>query len=200
MKLKIDTALLSTSDKSNLEKFAIELRDMNVEMIATDGTASYLSKRGIETTSVEDITGFPEILRGRVKTLHPKIHGGILAKHSEADMKELKHLGIRKIDLVVVELYSFRDAVESSESHEKIVEKIDIGGLALARAGAKNYENTCTIVNQTNYDRILEEMKKNDGKISQKTRLKMAVEAFKRAEEYNKAIKEYLYRFSKKGY
>ena len=133
-------ALLSVSDKSNLVDFAKQLKDLDFEIVSTGGTKKALEDAGVEVTGVEEVTGFPEMLDGRVKTLHPKIHAGILAKRDDPDhMKQLKDAGITPIDLVAVNLYPFKQTIEKPETTQaEAIEQIDIGGPSMLRAAAKN--------------------------------------------------------------
>ena len=151
--IKIKTALISVYDKHGILELAEKLVDNNVEIISSGGTSKYLKENNIRVTEVEDYTGFSEIFDGRVKTLHPKIHAGILAR-GEKDYEELKKMGAKKIDLVVVNLYPFREEVQKGSSNEEIIEKIDIGGPAMLRAAAKNFKYTVAVADPNNYNKI----------------------------------------------
>ena len=151
--IKIKTALLSVYDKTGILELAEFLAKNNVEILSSGGTAQHLIKNGIEVTEVSDYTGSPEMFNGRVKTLHPKIHAGILAR-GEKDRKELEEFGAKKIDLVVVNLYPFSEEVAKNSSEQEIIEKIDIGGPAMLRAAAKNFKHTLAICNPEDYGLI----------------------------------------------
>ncbi len=151
--IKIKTALLSVFDKTGILELAQRLVKNNVEILSSGGTAKYLVENGIQVTEVSDYTGSPEMFDGRVKTLHPKIHAGILAR-GEKDRKELEKFGAKKIDLVVVNLYPFAEEVAKKSSDQEIIEKIDIGGPAMLRAAAKNFEHTVAIAEPEKYTEI----------------------------------------------
>ena len=151
--IKIKTALISVYDKSGILELAQKLSDKDIEIISSGGTSKYLKENKIKVTEVEDYTGFSEIFEGRVKTLHPKIHAGILAR-GEKDSAELKKIGAKKIDLVVVNLYPFKEEVQKGSSNDEIIEKIDIGGPAMLRAAAKNYKYTVAVGDPTDYSEI----------------------------------------------
>ena len=151
--IKIKTALISVYDKNGILELAQKLFDNNIEIISSGGTSKYLKENNIKVTEVEDYTGFSEIFDGRVKTLHPKIHAGILAR-GEKDSEELKKMSAKKIDLVVVNLYPFKEEVQKGSSNDEIIEKIDIGGPAMLRAAAKNYKYTVAVGDPTNYSEI----------------------------------------------
>ncbi len=188
--VRIRRALLSVSDKRGLVEFARGLTEMGVEIISTGGTASALSEEGIPTRSVEDVTGFPEILDGRVKTLNPRIHAGLLAVRSEeAHVDTLNEHDIEPIDLLCVNLYPF-ERVSSRRGVEdrEIVENIDVGGPALIRAAAKNFAFTAVVTSPESYDAVLEELSENDGRLSGRTRESLAGEAFSYTARYDVAI------------
>ncbi|MDD2401372.1 MAG: bifunctional phosphoribosylaminoimidazolecarboxamide formyltransferase/IMP cyclohydrolase [Clostridia bacterium] len=185
-------ALISVSDKSGVVKFAEGLINLGYKIISTGGTARALQESGLEVTPVSEMTGFPEILEGRLKTLHPKIHGGILAKGTDEHMKQLADLGIEAIDLVVVNLYPFRRTVaKQGVTLDEAIENIDIGGPTMLRAAAKNYERVTVIVNPKRYDEVLDELGKED-EISLETRKKLALETFTHTASYDMAISSYL--------
>ena len=142
MSIKINNVLISVYDKNGLDEILLVLNQLNASFISTGGTQEYIQKLGYECKSVEDVTTYPPILGGRVKTLHPKIFGGILFRRdNEADKKVIKSYDIPSIDLVIVDLYPFEDTVASGGTQDEIIEKIDIGGISLIRAGAKNYKD-----------------------------------------------------------
>ena len=176
--IKIKTALLSVYDKTGILELAEFLAKNNVEILSSGGTAKHLIKNGIEVTEVSDYTGSPEMFDGRVKTLHPKIHAGILAR-GEKDKKELEEFGAKKIDLVVVNLYPFSEEVAKDSSEEEIIEKIDIGGPAMLRAAAKNFKHTIAICNPEDYGLI-----KTDG-IDEEDSKDFASEVFVVTQQYD---------------
>ncbi len=192
--LPVKRALISVSDKKGVVEFARALQSLGVEIISTGGTFSALQQAGIAVTSVSDVTGFPEIMDGRVKTLHPKIHGGILAvlddpKHVE----QMKEHGIKPIDLVVVNLYPFEQTIAAEDVKlETAIENIDIGGPAMVRAAAKNYKYTAVVVNPDVYGIVLEEMRENNGAITAQTRFQLAQRAFQHTAHYDTVIASYL--------
>lgn len=192
--VKIERALISVSDKTGLTKFARGLHEAGVELISTGGTAKAIEKAGIPVRSVSSITKFPEMLDGRVKTLHPKIHGGILADRSKkSHLEQLKDKGIKPIDMVVVNLYPFRETVAKPKvTLDEAIENIDIGGPTMIRSAAKNFKSVAVVVNSDRYTDILAEMKAHDGKLSQDTRFALAKEAFVHTAEYDAAISSYL--------
>jgi phosphoribosylaminoimidazolecarboxamide formyltransferase / IMP cyclohydrolase len=185
-------ALISVSDKSNITEFAQSLIEHNYKIIATGNTAKLLSSKGINVTEVSNLTGFPEIFDGRVKTLHPKILGGILFRRdNESDKKEADENEILPIDIVCVNLYPFVKTVENPDSDlDTIIENIDIGGPTLVRASAKNYKYVSILTNPSQYPNVIEELKK--GEISLETRKKLAVEAFSHTAYYDTYISKFL--------
>jgi phosphoribosylaminoimidazolecarboxamide formyltransferase / IMP cyclohydrolase len=186
--LPIKRALLAVADKSNLVEFARELVDRGVEVVSTGNTARTLHEAGIRVTPVSEVTGFPELLGGRVKTLHPRIHGGILAdKSKQAHLAELEQHGIEPFDLVVVNLYPFLETVASGASAPEIIEQIDIGGPAMVRAAAKNFGSVAVVVRPDDYGAILSELDESDG-ITRETRYRLAREAFAHTSAYDTAI------------
>ncbi|MGC8877933.1 MAG: bifunctional phosphoribosylaminoimidazolecarboxamide formyltransferase/IMP cyclohydrolase [Anaerolineae bacterium] len=185
-------ALISVSDKSGLVDFARELTALNWRIIASGGSARTLREAGLAVTEVAEVTGAPEMLGGRVKTLHPAIHAGILARDSAADRAELARHGIQPIDLVVCNLYPFRETVARPDvSLEEAVEQIDIGGVALLRAAAKNFERVTVLCDPQDYATVLEELRRN-GSTSPMTRRRLAVKAFSHTRDYDSAIAAYL--------
>ena len=188
--VRIRRALLSVSDKRGLIDFARGIAELDVEIVSTGGTAAELSGGGIETRAVEDYTGFPEMLDGRVKTLNPRIYAGLLAIRSEPDhVDTLNDHEIEPIDLVCVNLYPFeavaqRRGVEDAD----VIENIDIGGPTLIRAAAKNHPFTAVIVSPESYDAVLEELRQNEGRLSGRTRESLALEAFALTARYDTAI------------
>jgi phosphoribosylaminoimidazolecarboxamide formyltransferase / IMP cyclohydrolase len=188
--VRIRRALLSVSDKRALVDFARGLAELGVELVSTGGTARDLAEEGIETRPVEDYTGFPEILDGRVKTLNPRIYAGLLAVRSEeAHVDTLNDHEIEPIDLVCVNLYPFeRVASQRAVEDSEVIENIDIGGPTLIRAAAKNHPFAAVVVSPESYDAVLEEMRENGGKLSSRTRETLAGEAFSYTARYDSAI------------
>ncbi len=186
--LPVRRALLAVYDKSGLVPFASALVDLGVSLVSSGGTATALRDGGLEVISVEEITGFPEMLGGRVKTLHPKIHGGILADRRKPDHDaELQEHGIEPFDLVVVNLYPFRETVASGADPDEVVENIDIGGPAMIRAAAKNFESVGVVVSRDRYDSILDELRGNGG-LTRETRRELATEAFAHTAAYDASV------------
>ena len=191
---KIRRALISVSDKRGVVEFALALREMAVEIISTGGTASALRGAGIDVRNVSDVTGFPEILGGRVKTLHPRIHGALLALPDDPDhMRQTTELGIEPIDMVVVNLYPFEESIaHPGATLEEALEQIDIGGPSMLRSASKNFRHKAVIVNPDRYPGIVAEMKSSDGCVSETTCAALACEVFRRTALYDAAIADYL--------
>ena len=190
--LKIKSALISVFDKNGIEPIAKKLNSLGIEIFSTGGTESFLKNIGIPITKVEDITKYPSILGGRVKTLHPKIFGGILNRRDNStDIEEINNYKIPNIDLVIVDLYPFEKTVESGESEMNIVEKIDIGGISLIRAAAKNFKDVICVSSREDYDEFLNILAENSGEFDQKTRRKFAAKAFNISSDYDTAIFNY---------
>ena len=190
--LKIKSALISVFDKNGIEPIAKKLNSLGIEIFSTGGTESFLKNIGIPITKVEDITKYPSILGGRVKTLHPKIFGGILNRRDNStDIEEINNYKIPNIDLVIVDLYPFEKTVESGESEMNIIEKIDIGGISLIRAAAKNFKDVICVSSREDYDEFLNVLAENSGEFDQKTRRKFAAKAFNISSNYDTAIFNY---------
>lgn len=191
---KIKRALISVSDKSGIVEFAKELRNFGVEIISTGGTAKVLSENGVEVTKVSDVTNFPEMMDGRVKTLHPKIHGAFLAlRDNENHVGSMNEHGIEPIDLVVINLYPFEETIEKEGVVlEEAVEQIDIGGPAMIRSASKNFRDVAVLTDAKLYEDVLSELKQNDGSLSLKTRQRLATLAYTRTSFYDLAISGYL--------
>ena len=190
----IQSALISVSDKTGLVEFAKELAAMNVSILSTGGTAELLKKNGIAVTEVADYTGFPEMMDGRVKTLHPKVHGGILARRDMAShMDAIAKHGINTIDMVVVNLYPFQQTVAKEDcTLEDAIENIDIGGPAMLRSAAKNYKDVAVVCDPADYADIIAEMKKNDGSLSTDTKFELSKKTFSHTAQYDGAIANYM--------
>ncbi len=190
----IKRALMSVTDKSGLADFGKFLADQGVEILSTGGTAKMLRENGVPVVEVSDYTGFPEMLDGRVKTLHPKIHGGILGRRDLAAHREqMEQHGIAPIDLVVVNLYQFEKAVaQPGCTLANAIENIDIGGPTLLRAAAKNYEGVTVVVDPADYAQIMQEMKAHQGATTVATRFQLARKVFALTSAYDAAITRYL--------
>ena len=185
------TAILSVYDKTGLIEFASGLADLGWTLLASGGTAKLLRQKSISVTEVADYTGSPEILGGRVKTLHPAIHGGLLARPTAEDHQQLLDLNWDYIDLVAVNLYPFEETVaKPGVTYADAIENIDIGGVTLIRAAAKNHERVTLICEPSDYNVILEELR--NGGISEKTRTKLAIKGFAATAHYDTVIYDYL--------
>jgi phosphoribosylaminoimidazolecarboxamide formyltransferase/IMP cyclohydrolase len=190
--IKIKRALLSVSDKNGLEAFARKLEKHGVDILSTGGTAKMLKDAGIKVTDVSDHTGFPEIMDGRVKTLHPKIHGGFLARRDNADhIKAMKENGITDIDMLVVNLYPFVETVAKGGNFEDCIENIDIGGPAMIRAASKNHEFVTVLTDPADYDRVIFEMDAQSGAVSSNLNRVLAAKAYAKTAQYDIAISEW---------
>ena len=190
--LPIRRALISVSEKHNLNDLAIFLEGMGVDIVSTGGTASYLKKEGLKVKEVSDLTGFPEVLNGRVKTLHPKVHAPILFDRDDVvSAKELKKMGSKPIDLVVVNLYPFETILRNKAPKKDIIENIDIGGVALMRAAAKNFEHVMIISDPSDYIELKKELTNFQGCTRRKTRKFFAGKAFSQTSYYDHLITQY---------
>ncbi len=191
---KISRALISVSDKSGVVEFCKQLAEYGVQILSTGGTANLLRESGIKTMDVSEYTGFPEMLDGRVKTLHPKIHGGLLGMRSKPEhVAKMKEHGIENIDMVVVNLYPFESAVAREGcSIEEAIENIDIGGPTMLRSAAKNHQDVTVIVDSGDYASVLDEMKISGGYVSERTNFGLAVKVFQHTAAYDGAISNYL--------
>jgi len=189
---KIERALISVTDKTGIVEFAKELELLGIEIISTGGTAKVLREGGVNVIDISKLTGFPEILEGRVKTLHPKVHGGILFKREKGDhIETIKKHDIKPIDLIVVNLYAFEKVVEKGADLDTAIENIDIGGPTLIRAGAKNFKYVTVVIDPNDYPKILEEIKKY-GNTTLQTRFELAKKVFKLTSSYDQMIYNYL--------
>ena len=186
-------ALVSVSDKTGVVEFAQQLRSLGWEIIATGGTMKLLRDSGVEVINISDVTGFPEICDGRVKTLHPKVHGGLLARRDdESHLAALKENNIEFIDMVCVNLYPFRQTIAKPDvTMEDAIENIDIGGPSMLRSAAKNYKDVTVVCNPANYAKIIEEIKAN-GNTTVETRLQLSAEAYTHTAEYDSMIATYM--------
>lgn len=196
--MSVKRALISVSDKTGVVEFARGLVELGAEIISTGGTARTLKEAGIPVTYVSDVTGFPEILEGRVKTLHPAIHGGILARRIPGHLNQIEQHGIKPIDLVAVNLYPFKETVaKPGVALDEAIENIDIGGPTLVRAAAKNHQDVIIVVNPRRYPEILEALKA--GKVTAGLRRELALEAFTHTASYDTAISNYFRSISDSG-
>ncbi len=194
---KVKTAIISVSDKTGIIGFALKLRELGVDIFSTGGTAKALEGAGVEVTEVSAYTGSPEMMDGRVKTLHPKIHGGILARRDNpADMEAMSAHGMKGIDMVVVNLYPFEKTVAREDvTFEEAIENIDIGGPTMLRAAAKNHKDVAVLIDPADYDGIINELKGNSGDLNEKTRVILAQKVFSHTSRYDGAIRDYLSKF-----
>jgi phosphoribosylaminoimidazolecarboxamide formyltransferase/IMP cyclohydrolase len=194
---KIKSALISVYYKQGLEVLIQELKNQNVTIYSTGGTQKFIEELGFEVIPVEDITSYPSILGGRVKTLHPKVFGGILARReNHQDLLQLTEYQIPEIDLVVVDLYPFEETLNSGASTEEIIEKIDIGGVSLLRAAAKNYKDVAVVSSPVLYQNVAEMLHAAEGCLTLEQRKKLAAESFSVTSKYDTLISSY---FSEKN-
>lgn len=191
---RLRRALISVSDKTGLEAFAQGLAELGVEIISTGGTAKSLTEAGLNIVSISEVTHFPEMLEGRVKTLHPAVHGALLADRAKPEhMETIAAHGISPIDLVVVNLYPFAETIaRSNVTREEAVENIDIGGPSMIRSAAKNHASVAVVVSPHDYPAILSELQTQGGELSQETRTRLAVQAFAHTAAYDATITQYL--------
>lgn len=188
---KIISALISVYHKEGLEEIIRELHRLNVALYSTGGTQQYIESLGIPVNTVEDLTSYPSILDGRVKTLHPKVFGGILARREEAHRSQLQQYGIPEIDVVIVDLYPFEETVASSNDEATIIEKIDIGGISLIRAAAKNFKDVAVVPSKEEYAMFLQLLQEKQGFTDVEDRKELARRAFKVSSNYDVAIFNY---------
>lgn len=192
--MSITRALISVSDKAGLEDFAKGLNKHNIEILSTGGTAKFIADLGIPVTEVSDFTGFPELFDGRVKTLHPKIHGGLLHRRDiDEHVEQAKKNGILPIDLVVVNLYPFEETVaKEGVTRAEAIEQIDIGGPSMLRSAAKNHDAVTVVVDPDDYQVVLDELDEHEGKTTLKNRERLAIKVFQRTAAYDAAIASHL--------
>lgn len=193
--MKVRKALVSVYDKTGIVEFVTALQDMGVEVICTEGTAAFLKQQGLSVREVSELTGFPPLLFGRVKTLHPHIFAPILAKRDEESLGELKDMKLEPIDLVCVNLYPFEEVIKGNPSLEEVLEMIDIGGVALLRAGGKNFPFVAVICDPADYQLVIEELRQNALSLSEETLRSLAIKAFRKTALYDLHIWHYLSRF-----
>lgn len=191
---KIERAIVSVTDKTGVVDFAKSLSRFSVQILSTGGTAGALREGGVAVTDISAYTGFPEMLDGRVKTLHPKVHGGLLGMRDNPEhVAMMAQHGIQNIDMVVVNLYQFEKTVaKKGVALEEAIENIDIGGPAMLRSAAKNYRDVTVLVDPADYEPILKEMEANGGATTPKTRLRLAKKVFQLTHQYDGAITRYL--------
>jgi len=192
--MKISRALISVSDKTGVAQFARALERQGVDIISTGGTAELLRKEGVPVREISSFTAFPEVLEGRVKTLHPRVHGGLLYKRGNPKHEaEARECGFAPIDLVAVNLYPFEETIaKPNVTLEEAIEKIDIGGPSMIRSAAKNYESVTVVVDPADYDTVLETMRDHDGETTLKLRERLAIKAFIKTSAYDRAIGTFL--------
>ena len=189
---KIKRALISVSDKDNLKIILNVLKKNNIEIVSSGGTYKQIKKLGFKCIEVSEYTGSPEILDGRVKTLHPKIHAGILSKRdSKSHCRDLIENNFKDIDLVIVNFYPFEETLKNTNNHKKIIENIDVGGPTMVRSAAKNYNDVTVITSNNQYPELIEEMTNNNGATSLKFREKMSQLAFTQTAYYDELISNY---------
>ena len=190
---KIKRAIVSVSDKAGVVSFAKGLAQMGVEILSTGGTSKTLREQGVPVIDISDYTGFPEMLDGRVKTLHPKVHGGLLGQRSKKEhVKKMEEHGILPIDLVAVNLYPFEATIAKKDCPlEEAIENIDIGGPTMLRSSAKNYPDVTVVVDPGDYEPVLSELKEK-GEISLETNFRLAKKVFQHTARYDGAISNYL--------
>ena len=190
--VKIKSALISVFDKGNLEPIVKKLNELGVTIYSTGGTQNFIEDLGVGVERVEDLTDYPSILGGRVKTLHPKVFGGILGRRDlEGDKEQMVQYAIPEIDLVIVDLYPFEDTVASGASHSDIIEKIDIGGISLIRAAAKNYKDVLIVPSKNQYQNLIDLLRDKEGVTSEEERKQFALSAFNVSSHYDSEIFKY---------
>src|SRR3954467_9953955 len=190
--VKIKNALISVYYKDNLEPIIHQLNRLGVNIYSTGGTETFIRDLGVNVIAVEDLTSYPSILGGRVKTLHPKVFGGILARRNfESDEQQLAQYEIPEIDLVIVDLYPFEETVKSGAGHDDVIEKIDIGGISLIRAAAKNYKDVVILASKDDYVDLAELLQNQNGATTIDQRKKFAQKAFNITSNYDTAIFQY---------
>jgi phosphoribosylaminoimidazolecarboxamide formyltransferase / IMP cyclohydrolase len=191
---QIKKALLSVSDKSGIVEFARELETYNIQFISTGGTARILRTNGLEIMEVADYTGYPELMDGRVKTLHPKIHGGLLGLRSNPEhLHDMNEHNIEGIDMIVVNVKPVEQAtISKDDALEDAMNRIDIGGIALLRSAAKNFKSVTAVIDSDDYGIIIEEMRNNDGAVSPELNLQLAIKVFETTSRYDSLISDFL--------
>src|SRR5437868_11575393 len=192
--MKISRALISVSDKRGIAEFARALEKQGVDIISTGGTAELLRKEGVPVREISSFTGFPEVLEGRVKTLHPRVHGGLLYQRGNPTHEaEARECGFEPIDLVVVNLYPFEETIAKPDVIlAQAIENIDIGGPSMIRSAAKNYESVTVVVDPADYDLVLQTMRDNEGETTLKLRERLAIKAFIKTSDYDRTTGTFL--------
>ena len=191
--MKIKRAVISVSSKANLSEIALFLKGYDIEILSTGGTKKYLESIGAKPIEVSNYTGFPEIMDGRVKTLHPKIHGGILnIRDNNEHQKAMETHGIKHIDMIIVNLYPFKEVISKGCTFGEAIENIDIGGPSMIRAAAKNFKYVTVIVDPDDYPKVMENMKTHNGETSEDLRFYLAKKVFSITSDYDKTIFTYL--------
>ena len=199
MHIKIKTALISASDKSGLEKVVQSLKEHNIKIVSTGGTAKSIAAMGVDVTDVSSLTNFPEMMDGRVKTLHPNVHGGLLSKRDDKNhVQSQKEHGIEDIDLIIVNLYPFEETIKSEENEEICIENIDIGGPAMLRSAAKNHRFVTVVTDINDYDELINEINKNNGSTTLELRKKLAAKTFSTTAYYDSLISNWFHRNTEK--
>ena len=190
---KVSTALISVTDKSGIVEFARSLEGLGREILSTGGTARTIRDGGVKVLDISEYTGFPEMMDGRVKTLHPKVHGGLLGRRdNQQDIQMMRIHGIKDINMVVVNLYQFEQTISREGcTLEEAVENIDIGGPSMLRSAAKNFRYVTVIVDPSDYPQVLKEIRES-GQTTLKTRLELAKKVFNHTWQYDRAISDYL--------
>jgi phosphoribosylaminoimidazolecarboxamide formyltransferase/IMP cyclohydrolase len=192
---KVSTALISVTDKSSIVEFARSLEGLGIEILSTGGTARTIRDGGVKVLDISEYTGFPEMMDGRVKTLHPKVHGGLLGRRdNQQDIQMMRIHGIKDINMVVVNLYQFEQTISREGcTLEEAVENIDIGGPSMLRSAAKNFRYVTVIVDPSDYPQVLKEIRES-GQTTLKTRFELAKKVFNHTWQYDRAISDYLER------
>ena len=195
MNIKIKTALISVSDKSGLEKIVQSLKEHNVKIVSTGGTAKTIADMGAEVSDISSMTNFPEMMDGRVKTLHPNVHGGLLSKRDNKDhVQSQEEHGIEDIDLIIVNLYPFEETIKSQENEEICIENIDIGGPAMLRSAAKNHKFVTVVTDVKDYDKLIQELQQNNGSTTLEFRKQLATKTFSTTAHYDSIISNWFQR------
>ena len=197
---QIRRAIISVTDKSGIVEFAEKLTNMGVSLLSTGGTAKVLKEAGINVTDISDYTGFPEMMEGRVKTLHPKVHGGILARRDKPEhLRHMEDHGIKPIDMVVINLYPFEKVTSNPDcTFEEAIENIDIGGPSMIRSASKNFESVAVVTDPSDYNLVIKEMNDSGGSLSRDTKFRLAKRAFSATARYDTLISQYLDKISQK--
>ena len=199
MDIKIKTALISVSDKSGLEKIVQALKEHNIKIVSTGGTAKAIADMGVDVTDVSSLTNFPEMMDGRVKTLHPNVHGGLLSiRDNKNHVQSQEEHGIGDIDLIIVNLYPFEETIKSRENEELCIENIDIGGPAMLRSAAKNHRFVTVVTDINDYDELINEINKNNGSTTLELRKKLAAKTFSTTAYYDSLISNWFHRNTEK--